>query len=290
MEHFFPALNRVTPREEIRRMGSKGTFAGRDGHVGIATRQAQGVECAPPARRGRPCQIAEPERRQLLLDAAEAIFVELGYSATSMDDIARRAGMSKKTLYRLFETKESLFAAVIAARRASLNPAIDQGDCPDVATAREILRRYLLRIAGFVLAPRQAALYRLVIAESQRAPEIAHAFHREGPVKARAPLIDWLAVQKERGILRVADPASAASMLFSMVISEPQMRLLIGEIRAHDHATIEERVDRAVDLFLHGAAPREAGKSEWPSAAASLDCAPGAPPRHPRASPRSDCP
>jgi hypothetical protein len=46
-------------------------------------------------------------------------------------------------------------------------------------------------------------------------------------------------------------------MLFSMVISDPQMRLLIGEMRAPDDALIEQRVDRAVDLFLHGAAPRD---------------------------------
>jgi AcrR family transcriptional regulator len=237
-------------------MASKSILIGRSGPGDSATVEAPLAECVPHARRGRPCQIAEPERRQLLLDAAEAVFVESGYSSASMDDIARRAGMSKKTLYRLFETKESLFAAVIAARRALLNPAIDDGDCPDVATARDILRRYLLRIARFVLAPRQAALYRLAIAESQRTPEIAHAFHREGPIKARASLISWLALQEERGTLNVPDPASAASMLFSMVISDPQMRLLIGELRKPDDALIEQRVERAVELFLHGAASR----------------------------------
>jgi AcrR family transcriptional regulator len=178
-----------------------------------------------------------------------------------MDDIARRAGMSKKTLYRLFDTKEALFAAVIAARRATLEASTESGDCPDVQTAEEVLRRFLRGIARFVLAPRQAALYRLVIAESQRAPEIAHAFHREGPSMARAPLSNWLAQQNARGTLRVADPVSAASMLFSMVIADLQMCLLVGEIRPPDDAQIDQSVNRAVDLFLRGASPRPAEKT-----------------------------
>jgi AcrR family transcriptional regulator len=236
-------------------MRSKAIFFDRNEAGDVATKASVGSGCLFRARRGRPCQIAEPERRQLLLDAAESVFVELGYSSASMDDIARRAGMSKKTLYRLFETKEALFAAVIAARRATLETTTESGDCPDVETAEKVLRRFLGGIARFVLAPRQAALYRLVIAESQRAPEIAHAFHREGPSMARAPLSNWLAQQNARGTLRVADPVSAASMLFSMVIADLQMCLLVGEIRPPDDAQIDQSVNRAVDLFLRGASP-----------------------------------
>jgi AcrR family transcriptional regulator len=236
-------------------MRSKGSLIGLAQHGGLAA-DAEAA-CRLGGRRGRPCQIAEPERRQLLLDAAESVFLELGYSAASMDDIARRAGMSKKTLYRLFETKESLFAAVIAARRASLNVTIEPGECADAPAAGEALRRYLGVMARFVLAPRQAALYRLVIAESQRAPELAHSFHREGPSKCRALLSDWLALQHARGSLHVADPQSAAGMLFSMVISDLQMCVLIGERGAPDEALIDRGVNRAVELFLEGAAPRD---------------------------------
>jgi AcrR family transcriptional regulator len=216
--------------------------------------------CPIRARRGRPCQIAEPERRQLLLDAAEGVFLEQGYSSASMDDIARRAAMSKRTLYRLFATKESLFAAVIAARRATFETKVESIACSELETPEQALRHFLRTLAGFVLAPRQAALYRLVIAEAQRAPEIAHAFHREGPSKARAPLANWFALQNARGTLNIAAPDSAASMLISMVIADLQMCLLVGEIHAPDDSLIEDSVNRAIELFLYGASPRS-GKS-----------------------------
>jgi AcrR family transcriptional regulator len=220
------------------------------------------AESASPlrARRGRPCQIAEPERRQRVLDAAEGVFFELGYGSASMDDIARRAGMSKKTLYRLFETKESLFAAMVAARRAVLDAMIAGNECADDASAEEVLRSYLGKVARFVLAPRQAALYRLVIAESLRTPELAHAFYHEGPCKVRAVLEQWLARQHRAGVLHVTDPERDAGMLCSMVIGELQMRLLVGALRAPDDALIDATVNRAVGLFLRDACPRRGEK------------------------------
>jgi AcrR family transcriptional regulator len=172
-----------------------------------------------------------------------------------MDDIARRAGMSKKTLYRVFDTKESLFAAVIAGRRAVLDAMISGGEFSGDESPEGVLRSYLGKLARFVLAPRQAALYRLVIAESLRTPELAHAFYREGPCKVRAVLEHWLASQDDTGTLRVPDPERDAAMLCSMVISELQMRFLIGELRAPDDALIDATVHRAVDLFLDGARP-----------------------------------
>ena len=213
--------------------------------------------CPLRGRRGRPCQIEESERRQRLLDAAESVFLEAGYGEASMDDIARRAGMSKKTLYRVFDTKESLFAAVIVGRRAVLEAMISGDEFSCGEPPENVLRSYLSKLARFVLSPRQAALYRLVIAESLRTPELAHAFYREGPCKGRMVLEHWLAGQHEAGTLHVSDPERDAAMLCSMVISELQMRFLVGALRAPDDAIIDATIDRAVEVFLNGARCRK---------------------------------
>jgi len=206
--------------------------------------------------RGRPRQIDEAERRKILIEAAEKVFVDVGYSAASVDDIAKQAGMSKKTLYQLFEAKEDLFTAVIAERRAALTATIQTECCDDALAPAEELRTFLGQVARFVLAKRQAALYRLVIAESQRAPELARAFYQEGPSKVRSALLQWLQQKHEGKELVVPDPDCAASMLCSMVIGEPQMRLLIGDMHEPEEAAIAERVEKAVALFLEGTLPR----------------------------------
>lgn len=229
----------------------------RESDSGTATAEREnGSHRKAAGRRGRPFQIAESERRQLLLEAAENVFLELGYSAASMDDIAHRAGMSKKTLYRIFTTKQTLFAAMIAARRAVLEAMIEANACGGEESAEQVLGCYLGKVARFVLAPRQAALYRLVIAESLRAPELAHAFYREGPCKVHAVLEQWLADQHRKGALDVPNPEHDSGMLCSMVLSELQMRLLVGELRAPDEALIDSTVKRAVQLFLQGTRPR----------------------------------
>jgi TetR/AcrR family transcriptional repressor of mexJK operon len=212
--------------------------------------------CAMGSRRGRPCLMDEPERRRLLIDAAESVFLEVGYRAAGTSDIARRAGMSKKTLYGLFDSKESLFAAMIAARRKSMEPdQIDEAVCADVAAIERILCRYIGRLARFILAPRQAALYRLVIAEAHRAPELSRAFYREGPEKARAPLAEWLHSLHQRGALSVSDPGNAAAMLISMAIAQLHMRLLmVGDGGSINESTIDGCVSQAVGVFLRGTA------------------------------------
>ena len=77
-------------------------------------------QCTSRVRAAVRVSSMTPTRRERLIAAAEHVFVEMGYGAASMDGIARRAGMSKKTIYQVFETKQDLFAAVIesAARRA----------------------------------------------------------------------------------------------------------------------------------------------------------------------------
>jgi AcrR family transcriptional regulator len=210
------------------------------------------------ARRGRPRQLTEADRRQLLLNAAEHVFVEQGYTAASMDDIARRAVMSKKTLYRIFDTKEALFAAVIASRRAAFDAMVGPDDLDLKREPAEALRNFMTKLASFVLAPRQSALYRLAIAESQRAPELARAFHHEGPTKACNMMQDWLREQSARGALNITDTHAAANMLFSMVIAEPQTCMLIGDGSPPDAACIAQRVDTAVTLFMGGVLPRGA--------------------------------
>ena len=222
----------------------------------VAGKAVAKAKPAPPVRRGRPPIISETERRKRVLSAAEHVFVELGYVNASMDDIARQAGMSKKTLYLVFETKEALFTALVATRLSELADSVALDPMSDMRAPKLVLRDFLRGIVRFILAPRQAALYRLIVTEVHRAPELAQAFHQDCPGKLCSLLQEWIARQNARGILAVAEPEMASGMLVSMVIGEPQMQALMCGDMEEDPSIIEARIDYAVDLFLEGARPR----------------------------------
>lgn len=218
-------------------------------------RKTSPLRAAAAVRRqpGRPQKFSEEERRAQLIDVAEEAFLHTGYGATSMDDIASRAGMSKKTLYQLFDTKEALFGAVVEARLLSFTTNMDTGlDRP----AEEILTAFLMQVAQFVLLPRRIAMLRLAIAESPRSPELANAFYRCGPKRGCSKLTKLITDLGERGVLAVADPHAAASMLFFMAMGEFHMLNLIGATQNLTAELIEGRVRAAVSLFLDGARPR----------------------------------
>ena len=195
--------------------------------------------------------ISNAERRRRIVGAAENVFLAAGYGAASMDEVARRAGMSKKTLYQVFATKDALFTAVIAARVDALVSATEESGEP--RSSREVMENFLRQVARFALAPRQIALNRLVIAEARRSPELARAFYRAGPTRGKAAFVRWLARQHARGMFVIGDPEEAAGMLVSMVIGQPHMRLLLGDMRPPSRAAIDRRIRQAVDIFLKGA-------------------------------------
>jgi AcrR family transcriptional regulator len=204
--------------------------------------------------RGRPREISEEERRRRLIAVAEKVFVEQGYNAASMDEVAQDAGMSKRTLYQLFDTKEALFAAVITDRMRALSEGAEKG--AGARPLKEAVIDYLSEAARFILSPRHVALFRVLIGEAWRAPGMARAFDHACAGRGKSVLARWLAQEVEAGQLDLDDPIQAAGMLFGMVVGEPHHRMLIGEGKPPSRAAIEARVRKAVDIFLQGAQRR----------------------------------
>jgi AcrR family transcriptional regulator len=198
------------------------------------------------AARGR---LSEADRHQALLDAAESVFLRKGYAAAHMDDVAQAAGMSKRTLYQSFPSKAALFEAVIEAFVAPFRFDLDVENEPDIARA---LSAILEAAARHLLAPRQSGIFRLIVAEVNRSPELAEAFHRAGPGRGASSLERRIAEEMERGRLRPSDPEDAASMLYGMAIGSIHSKMLLALRGPPDEAEIAQRVREAVAIFLRG--------------------------------------
>src|SRR5580692_5419184 len=166
--------------------------------------------------RGRPQVRPDDETRQIIYEAARHQFAETGYAATSMETVARRAGVSTKTLYRLVPNKASLFEGMVSDRLdrflADVNlKAVDHADIERALVAA------LMACANLSLDEEVVARQRMVLQEAGKSSDIAGAFYRNGIQGTLAALADWLRVQQRRGLIEVDDVEEAAGMLLGMV-------------------------------------------------------------------------
>lgn len=199
---------------------------------------------APPRRR-----LCEAERLRLLREAAEAVFLRDGYAAARMDDVATLAGMSKRTLYQHFPSKAELFGAVMqdCFCPIAIDPVLESE--PDLALA---LCGMLVALTRHLFEPRQVAIFRLVIGEVKRSPELADAFHQAAMGKGANALERRLAAEMALGRLSLASPVEGAHMLFGMAIGAAHTFLLLGMRAPPTEEEMGRRTRDAVEVFLRG--------------------------------------
>ena len=201
--------------------------------------------------RGRPKQRPDSEERQRILGIACDLFLDVGYGGTTMDAVAARCGISKKTLYRLFPAKTDLFKAMVADHRRTMLALPRPDDALPMAEALAAIFRLDIDETE---NRQRLAFIRLAVADSDRYPEIGEAIALEGAQAALRLLAQWLAVQQARGALRPFPPEAAARMLMDMVFSVMVKRYLGDALM-----TSEQRVGharRCIEVFLTGLAER----------------------------------
>ncbi len=209
------------------------------------------MENAAPRRGGRP-SLEQAERiRETILAVATDLFLRQGYGATSIEAIAERARISKRTFYHRFPDKSALFGAVVHRIIEGLRPP---PDIPLFAgeTIDAVLRRLARLMLHAALTPAALALNRLIVAEAQRFPDLAAALDHEGATaEVLKGIADLLDRETAAGRLSVTNTAFAAAQYMQLVIAIPQKRA-IGVGPPMSEAEREAWADDAVTLFLNG--------------------------------------
>jgi AcrR family transcriptional regulator len=197
-------------------------------------------------------------RRTAILEAAVALFKELGYERTSMNELAKRLGGSKATLYGYFASKEELFRAVVQTVAVShlAEAAAELQEANETATLEAQLMRFGERML-FVLTNDADALavYRMVLAEAGRS-DVGQQFQESGPAEYIRTLAGFMDAAMKRGELRRRDPHVTALQFTTLITAETQARLFQVDPEPVSVEQIHALVQRAVDMFLAGAAPR----------------------------------
>jgi AcrR family transcriptional regulator len=206
-------------------------------------------------------------RPQELLAAALDLFVDRGFASTRLEDVARRAGVSKGTLYLYFSNKEELFKAVV---RENIVPVI--GDAEDTIAgfeghSAELLRHVLLGWWERLGATKASGIIKLVTAEAGNFPELA-TFYREEVIDRGAAMVGGLLARAvARGEFRPVDP-----VIMTQVLIAPMLMLMTWKhsIGPCDEADLNPAafLDAFLGLALDGLLPRaDASASSGASAA-----------------------
>ncbi len=191
-----------------------------------------------------------PEKRARILEGAAAVFAQDGYEGASMSRIAAVANVSKGTLYNHFESKAHLFTAYVEA-------ACERNLCQVFAASDEdldltaALERIGRRMVEMMLSDLGLTIYRVVVAEAKKFPELASAFYQAGPARATGEMARWLAARTEEGKLAVADPGFAAEQFFCLCQARLWLRYKLNLQRGPAEAGIAEVVAAAVRMFLN---------------------------------------
>lgn len=192
-------------------------------------------------------------RPQELLDAALAVFVERGYAATRLEEVTRRAGVAKATLYRYYANKLELFKAVVRNSLVAGFDELAQSHSGKRLGARERLAGLLAVFMERVAASQLSGIPKLVIAEAGNLPEVARFYHDEIIMRVRTEVTTALAEGAAAGEFRPVDADYAwriviAPLLFSIIWKH--------SFQAFDAQPVDFRrhLETQLDLLFNGLA------------------------------------
>lgn len=212
------------------------------------------ISVVTTTRRGRPTQAEAKKLQQRLRQAAVATFVNHGYDGTTMEAIARAAGITRRTLYARYPDKRAVFLDVIPwalTHRTESEAKYDLGDDDLRASLIAIGRAGLAR----AIDPDIVRLTRIAMNESARFPEFAISAHSMTWSGRHRQVMDLLRRHHDAGTIEVEDFELTAGHFIAMIEHLPARLADFGIYRSPEEE--ERHLQRAVNLFLHGVLCRD---------------------------------
>ncbi|WP_191251922.1 TetR/AcrR family transcriptional regulator [Kordiimonas sediminis] len=196
--------------------------------------------------RGRP---RDREKNSAIIETASELFLENGFAGTSMDAVAKHAGVSKQTVYSHFSSKEQLFSESVRRRIGEHFPDETEDDDADhslEADTVEICNQF----AQLLVSDDAMSVYRVLVAEAPKGSELAKIFWEAGPRLMVEKLVHFLARWVEAGELEIDDLEAAAKHLLALLKGELHFQLAIGLVDTVDEAAVRAHAEECAIGFL----------------------------------------
>jgi len=191
---------------------------------------------------------ARPEE---IISAALEVFADRGFAATKLEDVARRAGVTKGTIYLYFENKEALFKALI---RQTIVPVLAQGEelaKSFTGSARELFERLVREYWRLVGETSLVGIPKLMMAEANNFPELARFYYEEVVTRGHRLMAGVLERGIKAGEFRPVNVAVAAKLAMAPVMHAVIARKAFSACMPEGF-DIASYLDTHIDLYLHG--------------------------------------
>jgi len=179
------------------------------------------------------------QKQHAIVNAAAALFLQQGYGVTSMDQIAKKAGVTKQTVYRYYASKNELFAAVMQRVQTAESEPYSFGS----GTIDEELTGFASYILSFHLQEQALGLYRIMLTEAAQ-ENLLTTFKNQGPQHVLKPLIEYLSQQTQ-----LDDPVFSAQMFATMILA-PRNQMLMSKKNKMKKPAQKEHVQKVTALFM----------------------------------------
>ncbi|ROO87093.1 TetR family transcriptional regulator [Actinocorallia herbida] len=189
------------------------------------------------------------QKRKAILEAATRLFLDSGYARTSLAKVAEAAEVSKATLFKQFPTKAALFDAIVTASWRTGEEDVVRPSAGDPGTGLALIGR---RYVALLTSPGMADLFRIVIAEMPRFPELAEAQFNQGKMPYFDSVRRYLEAECAAGTIAVDDLDLAATQFLGMISNYVFWPRMLLPHWAPDEASMERVVDEAVRMMRAG--------------------------------------
>ncbi|QZD88755.1 TetR/AcrR family transcriptional regulator [Qipengyuania aurantiaca] len=204
---------------------------------------------------GRP---ADTAKREAILAAASRAFFDSGFAATSIEQVAADAGVSKVTVYNHFGDKRGLFAAAVECECEKMRDQF--AVAPDMrGSLRERLTAIGEAMVAFLSRPEMVQFERRIAAETEHEPAIGVAFLASGPHRMKAAFAGLMRAMVEAGEVRIDDVELAVEQFAAMCKGMGDLERRFGH--PGDPQRDRERIEGAVEVFCRAYAVEDCGKS-----------------------------
>ncbi|AOM41201.1 TetR/AcrR family transcriptional regulator [Xenorhabdus hominickii] len=199
--------------------------------------------------RGRPT-IPEQEIRQKIHDITLSLLINQGYITTTMDVVAKKAGIAKKTLYRFVTNRENLMEQVVMRWADNFTPAFKKKPNNSQQVIK-LMKIYLGEMAKESLSSDSVGLFKLLQSDFPYREILLDKYQQGGIEKGKNILANWLEHQYQQGLIKKLDYNLISELIISMVIAEPLRKMALGILPPVPETDITPHITAAMSLIKY---------------------------------------